>query len=69
MTIASRLYAAVAALALVFAGLAAVAPTPAQAQDRGGIAPVVIGFGLVATILVASLVLGGGGDEEGPQSP
>lgn len=69
MTIASRLYAGLAALALVIAGIATVAPTPAQAQNRDTTTAVIAGVVVTAAIIAAVLLLDDEDDDEGPQSP
>jgi hypothetical protein len=69
MTIASRLYAGLAALALLFAGVAAVVPSPAQAQDREVATALIVGGVVTAAIIAAVVLLDGEDDDEGPQSP
>ena len=68
MTIASRLYAGFAALALVLAGITAVAPSPAKAQSETTTA-LLIGAAVTAAVVVAVVALGSNGDDEDPQSP
>lgn len=67
MTIASRFYAAFAALALVLAGIAAV-PSPARAATTGAKAAIA-GAVVIAVIVTAVVLLDGEDEEEGPQSP
>lgn len=68
MTIASRLYAGLAALALVLAGVATVAPSPAKAQSETTTA--LIAGALITVVIVSAVVLLDDEDEdEGPQSP
>jgi hypothetical protein len=71
MTIASRLYAGLAAFALVFAGMAVVAPSTAQAQNRTVPTALVAGVVITATVVTAIVLLDKSDkdDDEGPQSP
>jgi ABC-type uncharacterized transport system YnjBCD permease subunit len=69
MKITSRLFAGLAALAMVLGGVTAFAPTPARAQvaETGG---TLIAVGIFAAATVAALVLiDEQGDDEAPQSP
>jgi hypothetical protein len=71
MAIASRLYAGLAAFALVLAGIAVVVPSTAQAQ-RAVPGALVAGVIVTATVVTAIVLLDNGGgdnDDEGPQSP
>ncbi len=73
MTIASRLSAGLAAIALVLAGLVAVAPSPAQAQGAKAVTStaLLIGGAITAAVVTTLVLLGNddGNDDEGPQSP
>jgi hypothetical protein len=70
MTIASRLYAGLAAFALVIAGMALVAPSAAQAQIRAVPGALIAGVVITATVVTAIVLLDkGGDDDDGPQSP
>lgn len=69
MKMTSRLFAGLAALAMVLGGSAALAPTPARAQvaETGG---TLIAIGIFAAATVAAFVLiDEQGDDEAPQSP
>lgn len=69
MKIASRLYAALAALALVVAGTAAVAPSSARAEPLTTEA--LLALAIFTTVAVATVVLVDeeNDDDEAPQSP
>lgn len=69
MKITSRLFAGLAALALVLGGLTAFAPTPARAQgESGGSALIAVGIFAAATV-AAFVLIDEQGDDETPQSP
>lgn len=69
MTIASRLFAGLAAFALVLVGMAAVAPSSAQAQRTVPTA-LIAGIVVTATVVTAIVLLDKGDkDDEEPQSP
>ena len=68
MTLASRLFAGLAAFALVLTGLSALAPSKAQAQSET--AGALLAVGIFAAVAVATFVLvDEEGDDEEPQSP
>jgi len=73
MTIASRISAGLAAIALILAGLVAVAPSPAQAQGAKVTSTALLIGGAITAAVVTTLVLLGNNDDEnddeGPQSP
>jgi hypothetical protein len=68
MKIASRLSAAVAALALVLVGLTVVAPSTARADDAG---EELLAFGIFGAAAVAAIIAidEQNDDDEQPQSP
>jgi hypothetical protein len=68
MTIAPRLFAGLAAIALVLAGVTAVAPSPARAQ--GETTGALLAVAIFAAVTVAAFALiDEEGDDEEPQSP
>lgn len=67
MSISSRLFAGLAAFALVLAGLATVAPAPARAQS--GEAVLAVAIFAAATVAAFVLIDEEGDDDEEPQSP
>lgn len=69
MTVASRLYAGLAALALVLVGLTAVIPMPAKAQDRETETALIAGAVITAAVIGAVVLLDDEDEDEGPQSP
>jgi hypothetical protein len=68
MKITSRLFAGLAALALVAAGTTAFAPTPARAQAETSGTLIAIGIFAAATV-AAFVLIDEEGDDEAPQSP
>lgn len=70
MKIAPRLFTGLAALALVFAGMAAVAPGTARAAPGDG-TKTIIAVAIFTAVTIATFVLidEEGDDEEEPQSP
>lgn len=67
MKITSRLFAGLAAFALVLTGMAAISPTPARAQSETG--STLLAVGLFAAAAVAVFVLVDEDGDESPQSP
>jgi hypothetical protein len=68
MTVASRFYAALAAFALVLAGVTTVAPTEAKAAS-GATTAIIAGAVVTAAILGAVVLLDSAEEDEAPQSP
>ena len=73
MTIASRISAGLAAIALLLTGLVAMAPSPAQAQGAKAATStaLLIGGAITAAVVTTLVLLSNNDDEddEGPQSP
>ncbi|HTM95426.1 MAG TPA: hypothetical protein VL100_06390 [Croceibacterium sp.] len=68
MKITSRLFAGLAAIALVLAGMTAFAPTPARAQSETAATLLAAAIFGAATI-AAFVLIDEQGDDESPQSP
>lgn len=68
MKITSRLFAGLAAFALVLTGFAAFAPDTARAQDKTTGTLIAVGIFAAATV-AAFLLIDEEGDDEAPQSP
>jgi ABC-type Na+ efflux pump permease subunit len=67
MKIAPRLFAGLAAIALVLAGVTAVAPSPARAQSETGGTLLAVAIFAAVTVAAFALIDEEGDDE--PQSP
>jgi len=69
MKMTSRLFAGLAAFALVLAGVTTFAPTPARAQAETGATLLAVAIFGAAAIAAFVLIDEEGDDDEAPQSP